>query len=42
MTYKNALKKAQEPGYAEADPTGDVECLDALGKERPASPYLLI
>jgi len=28
----DALKKAQELGYAEADPTGDVEGLDALGK----------
>lgn len=32
MAYKDALKKAQEIGYAEADPTGDVEGLDALGK----------
>ncbi len=32
MTYEDALKKAQELGYAEADPTGDVEGLDALGK----------
>ncbi|MFO7677925.1 MAG: homoserine dehydrogenase [Thermoplasmatota archaeon] len=32
MTYEEALKKAQELGYAEADPTGDVEGLDALGK----------
>jgi homoserine dehydrogenase len=32
MSYKDALKKAQELGYAEADPTGDVEGLDALGK----------
>ena len=32
MSYVNALKKAQELGYAEADPTGDVEGLDALGK----------
>jgi homoserine dehydrogenase len=32
MTYEKALKKAQELGYAEADPTGDVEGLDALGK----------
>ena len=32
MSYDNALKKAQELGYAEADPTGDVEGLDALGK----------
>ena len=30
--YEDALKKAQELGYAEADPTGDVEGLDALGK----------
>jgi homoserine dehydrogenase len=32
MSYENALKKAQELGYAEADPTGDVEGFDALGK----------
>jgi homoserine dehydrogenase len=32
MSYDKALKKAQELGYAEADPTGDVEGLDALGK----------
>ncbi len=32
MSYKDALKKAQQLGYAEADPTGDVEGLDALGK----------
>lgn len=32
MLYDDALKKAQELGYAEADPTGDVEGLDALGK----------
>lgn len=32
MTYDDALKKAQELGYAEADPTSDVEGLDALGK----------
>ena len=32
MSYDEALKKAQELGYAEADPSGDVEGLDALGK----------
>jgi len=32
MAYEEALKKAQELGYAEADPTGDVEGWDALGK----------
>lgn len=32
MPYDDALEKAQELGYAEADPTGDVEGLDALGK----------
>jgi homoserine dehydrogenase len=32
MAYEDALKKAQELGYAEADPTGDVEGLDAIGK----------
>jgi homoserine dehydrogenase len=32
MDYEEALKKAQDLGYAEADPSGDVEGLDALGK----------
>lgn len=32
MSYGDALKKAQELGYAEADPTGDVEGYDARGK----------
>lgn len=32
MPYEDALKKAQELGYAEADPKGDVEGLDAVGK----------
>jgi len=32
MSYKDALDKAQKLGYAEADPTGDVEGWDALGK----------
>lgn len=32
MDYHEALKKAQELGYAEADPTGDVEGYDARGK----------
>jgi homoserine dehydrogenase len=32
MSYEDALKKAQKLGYAEADPTGDVEGLDTLGK----------
>lgn len=32
MEYEDALKKAQELGYAEADPTGDVEGIDAQGK----------
>ena len=32
MSYDDALQKAQELGYAEADPTGDVEGWDALGK----------
>lgn len=30
--YEDALKKAQELGYAEADPTADVEGFDALAK----------
>ncbi len=32
MGYQQALDKAQELGYAEADPTGDVEGIDAQGK----------
>ncbi|MFC1566021.1 homoserine dehydrogenase [Candidatus Neomarinimicrobiota bacterium] len=32
MTYTAVLKKAQELGYAEADPTGDVEGFDAMAK----------
>jgi len=32
MSYDDALKKAQSLGYAEADPTGDVDGWDALGK----------
>ncbi|MBO8172283.1 MAG: homoserine dehydrogenase [Bacillaceae bacterium] len=32
LTYDEALKKAQELGYAEADPTSDVEGYDALYK----------
>jgi homoserine dehydrogenase len=31
-TYDEALAEAQERGYAEADPTGDVEGYDAAGK----------
>ncbi len=32
MNYEDALKLAQELGYAEADPTADVEGYDALAK----------
>ncbi len=32
MSYESALKKAQDLGYAEADPTADVEGFDALAK----------
>ena len=32
ITYDDILKKAQELGYAEADPTGDVEGFDAMAK----------
>jgi homoserine dehydrogenase len=32
MSYEAALKQAQELGYAEADPTADVEGYDALSK----------
>ncbi len=31
-SYENVLKEAQELGYAEADPTGDVEGFDAMYK----------
>jgi homoserine dehydrogenase len=31
-SYEDALAKAQKLGYAEADPTGDVEGFDAAGK----------
>jgi homoserine dehydrogenase len=31
-SYEGALKDAQAKGYAEADPTGDVEAWDATGK----------
>lgn len=32
LGYDEALAEAQERGYAEADPTGDVEGIDAAGK----------
>lgn len=32
MSYERALAEAQEKGYAEADPTGDVDGYDAAGK----------
>ncbi len=32
MTYEDVLTKAQDLGYAEADPTGDVEGFDAMAK----------
>jgi homoserine dehydrogenase len=32
LSYEVALKQAQDLGYAEADPTADVEGYDALGK----------
>jgi homoserine dehydrogenase len=32
MSYGDALKKAQDLGYAEADPSGDVEGWDTVGK----------
>jgi len=31
-SYEDALQEAQDNGYAEADPTGDVEGFDAAGK----------
>lgn len=32
VNYTDALEEAQQKGYAEADPTGDVEGFDAAGK----------
>jgi homoserine dehydrogenase len=32
LDFRTALEEAQEKGYAEADPTGDVEGIDAAGK----------
>jgi len=32
MSYSDALSQAQKLGYAEANPTSDVECLDTLAK----------
>ena len=32
LSYEEALQQAQELGYAESDPTADVEGFDALGK----------
>ena len=32
LAYEDALAEAQAKGYAEADPTGDVEGIDAAGK----------
>ena len=32
LAYDDALAEAQQKGYAEADPTGDVEGIDAAGK----------
>jgi homoserine dehydrogenase len=32
LPYQDALAEAQQKGYAEADPTGDVEGVDAAGK----------
>jgi homoserine dehydrogenase len=32
VSYEDALAEAQKQGYAEADPTGDVEGFDAAGK----------
>ena len=38
MNYKDALAKATELGYAEADPTADVEGYDAGRKMAIMSP----
>lgn len=40
-TYQDALAKAQELGYAEADPTSDVEGYDARYKAAILSNYLM-
>ncbi|MBM7572591.1 homoserine dehydrogenase [Aquibacillus albus] len=40
-TYEDALEKAQELGYAEADPTSDVEGYDARYKAAILSSYLM-
>lgn len=40
-TYEDALKKAQELGYAEADPTSDVEGYDARYKTAILASYLM-
>lgn len=40
-SYENALKKAQQLGYAEADPTSDVEGYDARYKAVILSNYLM-
>lgn len=41
MPYEKALALAQEMGYAEADPTGDVEGFDALAKVLQLSNIIL-
>ncbi|MDO9508977.1 MAG: homoserine dehydrogenase [Thermovirgaceae bacterium] len=41
MPYGEALKKAQELGYAEADPTGDVEGWDAAVKVQVLAKVLM-
>lgn len=41
MSYDEALQKAQELGYAEADPTSDVEGYDARYKTAILSNYLM-
>lgn len=41
MGYDEALKKAQELGYAEADPTGDVEGWDAAVKVQVLAKVLM-
>jgi homoserine dehydrogenase len=41
MAYEEALKKAQDLGYAEADPTGDVEGWDAAVKVQVMAKVLM-
>ena len=41
LTYEQALMEAREMGYAEADPTYDVQGIDASIKTRDPCKYYL-